>query len=115
MNAKERLELIRARLGRPTVSRQAPTGQYCAAKGLPATKPKKLFSRNEAGYRAYDFNVAGDTPAVSDNRPPWVYCADAKKPMGCRVKRQERVSPLTVIAERWRDPETFKPLSSTHR
>lgn len=100
MTPVERLAMIRARLRQPTGAVPKPTGLHRAQNPTEPRKTiRKPYRRNEAGCRAYDYGVAGESSAVSDNRPPWVYRPDDPKPAALAVKRTAKTHHLTRIAE----------------
>jgi len=107
MDAQTRLELIRERLRKPATSVSKPVGLFSASHPeLPRPKPRRLgIFRNP---NARDMSHGYFPADIVADIPKWVRQAD-KREVRCSVRRTKKVSPLTVIAEKWEDSETFKP------
>jgi hypothetical protein len=72
---------------------------------LPNTKP---FAKGKK-FKPLDFYFLQMDPRPNAHTPMFIRTPDKPRADPCRILRKERVSPLTIIAEKWEDRETFRP------
>lgn len=109
MSPAERLAVIRAKArNRGLGVAPVPTGIHRATNPELPARPKHPYSPpniTPSGPRYTLFGkIVNPAPAFD-----WVKTPDPKPEKPCRIKRTLKVSPLTVIAKKWEDPETFRP------
>jgi hypothetical protein len=71
-------------------------------------RPRRQRAQQEDQDRD-DYNKQFEADLAADI-PAWARQEDERQ-VYCSVKRTKKVSPLTVIAEKWEDPETFRTMS----
>lgn len=115
MDAKERLALIRARLGHTVAATYSPpVGLHCAATGAPPLPRKRAARFNEyipkKGH-AHCIRLEPEPPrTLSERLMPSQRIKVRVRECYLEEPQTRGVSPLTKIAKAWEDPETFRPI-----
>ncbi len=109
VNSAERLAVIKGKLRHQVlVNAPIPTGMHRASSPELPVRLKRPYSPpiKPNGPR---YSMVGPANDPKEHRFDWYQVPDPEPPNPCRIKRTHKVSPLTVIAKKWEDPETFKP------